>query len=152
MAMIEAARSQGVELDPNEYRPEPGETAPSATALSLWAQDGGMWARAVRIRWRHLFRLKGAGPVVLLFNDGSAGLLTDPTPKQMVVFHPRSACAEADPPVPVDEMRLSEVWSGEAVLLRAERVASVEADPPLHPALARRASCLKERKHPARLC
>src|SRR6185437_423094 len=33
------------------------------------------------------------------------------------------------PPMPVDEMRLAEVWSGEAVLLRAER-SQVEADPP----------------------
>ena len=32
-------------------------------------------------------------------------------------------------PVPVDELRLAEVWSGEAILLRAER-SQAEADPP----------------------
>ena len=35
----------------------------------------------------------------------------------------------ADPPVPVDELRLAEVWSGEAVLLRADR-GYAEADAP----------------------
>ena len=120
MAMIEAARSQGVELDPNEYRPEPGETAPSATALSLWAQDGGMWARAVRIGWRHLFRLKDAGPVVLLFNDGGAALLTDSDVEQMAVFL-KNPDAPSAPAIAVDELRLSQVWSGDAIMLRANR-------------------------------
>jgi subfamily B ATP-binding cassette protein HlyB/CyaB len=36
---------------------------------------------------------------------------------------------EADPPTPVDELRLAEVWSGDAVLLRAER-SLAETDPP----------------------
>ena len=41
----------------NEFRHTPGE-APTAAALSLWAQNAGMWSRAVRIRWRHLLALR----------------------------------------------------------------------------------------------
>ena len=44
MAMIVAGRYHGQELDPNEFR-----SAPTATALSTWAQSAGMWARAVRL-------------------------------------------------------------------------------------------------------
>ena len=39
---------------------------PSAAALSLWAQNAGLWTRAIRLRWRHLSRLQDGGPVVLL--------------------------------------------------------------------------------------
>ena len=63
-AMVQAGRYHGVELDPNEFRRPAGETAPSAAALSQWAQNAGMWSRAVRIRWRHLFRFQETGPVV----------------------------------------------------------------------------------------
>ena len=64
-AMILAGRFQGVELDPHEFSQEPEETTPSAAALSLWAQNAGMWSRAVRIRWRQLLKLTDSGPIVL---------------------------------------------------------------------------------------
>ena len=124
-----AARYYGLELDPNDFTLAPGEASPTAAALSSWAQNAGMWSRALRLRWRHLFTVTGAGPVVLLFNDGSAGLLTGSNPETKIVFIRDPRAPEAEPPVPVDEMRLDEVWSGEAVLLRAER-SQAEADPP----------------------
>ncbi len=80
-----------------------------------------MWSRALRLRWRHLFSVTGAGPVILLFNDGTAGLLLGSNPETKIVFIRDPRAPEADPPIPVDEMRLAEVWSGDAVLLRAER-------------------------------
>jgi hypothetical protein len=93
-AMILAARYQGVELDPEEYTPTVGETVPSPAGLSLWAQDAGMWSRAVRMRWRQLLKLQDAGPVVLLFTDGSAGLLTGANPAEKFV-----SIARAPPPL-----------------------------------------------------
>jgi len=129
LAMMMSARYYGLELDPGEFRLAPGETTPTAAALSKWAQDAGMWSRALRLRWRHLFSVSGAGPVVLLFNDGSAGLLTGANPETKIVFIRDPRAPEADPPIPVDEMRLQEVWGGDAVLLRADR-SQVEADPP----------------------
>ena len=121
-AMIQAARYHGIELDAHEFRHGSGdETAPSAAELSLWAESAGMWSRAVRIRWRHLLRCDDTGPIVLLFKDGSAGLLTAADTARKVVFvkDPRAPASAA--PVAVDELRLSQIWAGEAVLLRASR-------------------------------
>ncbi len=129
MAMMMAARYFGLELDPNEFRLAPGETAPSAAALSDWAKSSGMWSRALRLKWRHLMNFGGTGPVVLLFNDGTAGLLTGANPESKIVGLKDPRAPEADPAIMVDEMRLAEVWSGETILLRAER-GHAEADPP----------------------
>jgi ATP-binding cassette, subfamily B, bacterial HlyB/CyaB len=120
-AMIQAGRYHGVELDPNEFRRPAGESAASAAALAQWAQDAGMWARGMRIRWRHLLRFQETGPVVLLFEDGSAGLLTSANAEQRVVFIKDPFAPAGAAPIAVDELRLSEVWAGEAVLLRANR-------------------------------
>ncbi len=129
LAMMMAARYFGLDLDPSEFRGGPGDTQPSAAALSAWAQSSGMWSRALRLRWRHLFTVGGSGPVILLFKDGSAGLLIGANAEQKVVLIRDPRAPEAEPPVPVDEMRLNEVWGGDSVLLRAER-SQAEADPP----------------------
>jgi len=129
LAMMMAARYYGLELDAADFRLGQGESQPTAAALSAWAQGAGMWSRALRLKWRHLFSVTGAGPVVLLFNDGSAGLLSGANPETKIVFVRDPRAAEAEPPVAVDEMRLAEVWSGEVVLLRAER-SQEQADPP----------------------
>ena len=129
MAMMMAARYFGLELDPNEFRNGPGETVPGAAALAVWAKNSGMWSRALRLRWRHLMHLTGTGPVVLLFNDGTAGLLTGANPEAKIVGLKDPRAPEAEPAIMVDEMRLAEVWSGETILLRSERGAK-DADPP----------------------
>jgi len=88
-----------------------------------------MWSRAVRLRWRHLMRFHNTSPVVLLFTDGTAGLLTGVNAEHKVVFIKDPRGPAADAPVPVDELRLLEVWAGDAVLLRANR-GYTEADAP----------------------
>jgi ABC transporter transmembrane region len=80
-----------------------------------------MWSRAVRIRWRHLFRFQETGPVVLLFEDGTAGLLTGANGEQHVVYIRDPFTPAGTAPIAVDELRLSEAWAGEAVLLRTNR-------------------------------
>ncbi|THD43551.1 MAG: peptidase domain-containing ABC transporter [Bradyrhizobium sp.] len=121
--MILAARHQGVELDPSEFHTVNGDP-PSAAALSNWAQSGGLWARSVRIGWRHLIRFHDAGPVVLLFTDGSAGLQTGADAQKSIIYVRDPAAPEGAPPIAVDELRLRGVWNGEAVLLRAMRAQS----------------------------
>jgi ATP-binding cassette subfamily B protein len=121
LAMIFAGRYHGLELDPGEFRPAPGDAAPSAASLSSWAQDAGMWSRAVRLNWRHLMRFHNTGPVVLLLSDGSAGILTGVNAEHKVVFIKDPTGPAAEAAVAVDELRLSEVWAGEAVLVRANR-------------------------------
>ncbi len=120
-AVMVAARFHGVELDPGEVVSVGAQGAPSAVALCEWAQNAGMWARAVQLRWRQLVRCVDAGPVVLLFTDGSATLMVGADSDRNAVFlrDPRALASEIA--VPVDELRLERVWSGEAVLLRAER-------------------------------
>ena len=128
LAMMAAARYHGFELDPQEFRTdEPG--VPSAAALSTWAQNSGLWARAVRLKWRHLMRFSDTGPVVLLFNDGTAGLLTGANAEHKVVLVKDPRAAASDGALPIDEMRLAEVWSGEAVMLRVHRGIALENEP-----------------------
>jgi ATP-binding cassette subfamily B protein len=119
--MIQAGRHHGVELDPEEFPRTANATAPSAASLSEWAQNAGIWARAVRLNWRHLLRFQDSSPVVLLFKDGSAGLLTGANPQQNVVFIANPSAPAGSASRAVDELRLSQVWAGEAVLLRAAR-------------------------------
>jgi len=116
-----AAQFHGVELDPHEFKASNQSTAPSAADLSEWAQSGGMWARAVRIRWSHLLRFQDAGPVVLLFSDGGAALLVGASPERNTVFIRSADGSDDGEGIAVDELRLSAVWTGEAVLVRAAR-------------------------------
>lgn len=129
LAMIMAARHHGIELDPRDYRLPAGEDCPTAASLSAWAQEAGMWTRALRLRWRHLAQYRGSGPVVLLFPDGTASLVTGSSPEQRAVFlkDPRSPLAE--PGIPVDETTLTELWKGDAILIRARR-GTRDADAP----------------------
>jgi len=121
-AMLLAARHHGIELDLAAFRPPSGDAAPPANALATWAEDAGLWARALRMHWRHLLRFQdGSTPVVLLFKDGSAGLLSGADPAQNLVLLRDPNAPPGTSPVPVDELRLSEVWGGEAVLVRAAR-------------------------------
>jgi len=131
-AVVTAARLHGIVLDPKTFPKATDGSMPSASALAAWLGNAGMWARAVRLRWRHLIRLQvnEAAPAVLLFADGSAGFLIGANAERNVVVlkDPRSATAGGTCVV-VDEMRLEQVWSGETILLGARRGPS-EADAP----------------------
>ncbi len=128
-AVMVAARFHGMELDPGEVVSTGAQDIPSAASLSEWAQSAGMWARAVRLRFRQLTHFVDTGPVVLLLTDGSATLMVGADADRQVVFlrDPRALASEIA--LAVDELRLERIWSGEAVLLRARR-GQVETDAP----------------------
>src|SRR5260370_10276662 len=128
-AVMVAARFHGMELDSSELVSTGAQDMPSAASLSEWAQSAGMWARAVRLRWRQLMHLVDSGPVVLLLTDGSATLMVGADADRNVVFlrDPRALASEIA--LAVDELRLERVWSGEALLLRAQR-GQMETDAP----------------------
>ena len=128
-AIMVAARFHGVELDPKEVASTPAQHSPSAASLTEWARSAGLWARAVRLRWRQLLQLADAGPVVLLLTDGSATLMTGANAERDVVFLRDSRALTSEIAVAVDRLRLARVWSGEAVLLRAQR-GQMETDAP----------------------
>ena len=130
LAMVAVARHHGVDLPASEFRPAPGEAVPSPAALVGWARDQGLWAKAERVRWKALFKLQGAGsppaPVILLFKDGAAGLLAGSDAARNIVWLRNP---QGGDPVPVDELRLAQSWTGEVVLVRRLR-AEAEADQP----------------------
>jgi ATP-binding cassette subfamily B protein len=127
-AVIAAARHYGVELDRNEVR-FPSGGSPEPAALVDWLRGAGLWARGVTMRWQSLLGLQSSGPVVLLFRDGGATLVTrvDKARERIWV---RDPAAEVDvEPVPVDGPTLARQWDGETILLRAERGSAYDNEP-----------------------
>jgi len=123
MAITAAARFHGAELDRNDLR-TPADDIPGPAALTDWLRDSGLWAKSVRLTWQQIIALDVRKPVVLLLNDGSAVLLvaTDRKRDQVMIRHSRLAAG--DPPVAVSPADLHAVWSGEAILMRANRTAA----------------------------
>ena len=117
MAIEAAARFHNTELDRDELRVPKG-AAPSPAALVEWIREGGLWCRAVRMRFTQLLKVEASSPVILLLRDGSAALLTTVDPARNIVWVKDPRAPSGDPPVAVDELRLSQVWSGETLLLR----------------------------------
>ena len=120
LAVLAAARFYGYELDRTDLRTTKGEAPPPA-AFVRWLQGAGMWARANQIRWRQLVSMSDARPVVLLLDDGSAALMVRTDPARNIVWLKDPAATFESDPVPVDELRLSQAWSGLVLLLRPER-------------------------------
>lgn len=128
LAALAAARYHGFEPDPDDFHPAESGGVPSPSEIVEWLREAGLWARAARMNWRQLMKLTEPAPVVLLFNDGSAGLLTgiDAVERVALIKDPRGR--QSDLPVPVDELRLTEVWTGEVILIRKPREASGDRD------------------------
>ncbi len=133
MSVIAAARHHGTDLDLTDYQPRAGEAVPSAAALAEWARGQGLYARTDRVRWKALPKLVGsarpASPAILLFKDGTAGLMVGADPARQIVWirDPRQSGDEHA--VAIDEFRLANAWTGEVVLIRRARGAA-EADRP----------------------
>lgn len=133
LAVIAAARHHGVDLRAEDYAARVGEQVPSPASLAEFVRGAGLYAKAERVRWKSLFKLQGASnpppPVVLLFKDGTAGLMVASDASRNVIWlrDPRRSAAEE--PVPIDELRLADWWDGEVLLIRGLRTAS-EADKP----------------------
>ena len=133
LAVVAAARHHGVDLNASDYRARDGETMPSPASLAGWATQEGLHARATKLSWKSLFKLVGATrpppPVILLFKDGTAGLMIGADPARNIVWilDPRQTSNEFA--VAVDEFRLRQSWNGEALLIRRVRGES-EADVP----------------------
>lgn len=125
-AITEAARFNGTELDRAAYRGVKGETVPSPATLVAWLQDSGLTAKAARVRFRNLMRFANGTPAVLLFNDGSAGLMVGHDAVRNVVHLRDPMGPPTAAPVEVDELRLTRVWAGDVVLVRRKRGEELE--------------------------
>ena len=126
-ALVAVARYHGVDLDRGEFRAPPGEV-PSPAALVTWARENGLWAKATRLRWRQLIRMQSDAPLVLLFADGGAGILVSRDGNAGLVYL-KDPSRPGDEPIAVDELRLTNLWHGDVLLVRRERGTSVEEEP-----------------------
>jgi subfamily B ATP-binding cassette protein HlyB/CyaB len=135
LAVAAVARHHGFELDRDDFHLDAGDTVPSPASLVAWLRDQGLVAKASRLAWGQLLRLTEAAgtgtvsPVVLLFTDGSAGVLVASEAARNIVWirDPRSSGQDA---VAVDRLRLSQLWSGEAILVRRARGGQSEHESP----------------------
>lgn len=126
-AVLAAARYHGLELDIRDFAAEPGEDSPSPATLARWLNEQGAVAKGMRLRWRYLVKIRNSPPVVLMFKDGSAGLMVRADAEKGVVWLRDPMGGEGDAPVPVDELRLMQVWTGDVLLVKRRRDES-EAD------------------------
>src|SRR5262249_29247846 len=68
-------------------------------------------------------------PIVLLFGDGSAGLLVGKDAERELILLKDPRSPPGDPPIPVDELRLLQNWQGLALLVRRARGDSPDEEP-----------------------
>ncbi len=120
MAIAAAARFHGAELDRRDLRARDDES-PSPAALTDWLRGSGLWAKAVRLPWKQLVAIDLSSPVVLLLTDGSAVLLVRNDRKRDLIWVRHSRLTPTDAPVALSQAELSNVWTGQAVLMRARR-------------------------------
>ncbi len=130
-AVIAAARHHGVELDPKDFRGEITEVNPSPASLVRWLTEQGLVARAMRLKWRYLVRMHEIPPIVMMFRDGTAGLLVGADRERNLVWLRDPMGNDGDMPVAVDELRLSQVWTGDVILVQRSRNQS-EAESPIN--------------------
>ncbi len=126
-ALVAVAQWYGVELDAASFRIQPGES-PSPAALVAFAREGGLWAKATRLRWRQLLRMQSDAPLMLILADGGAAILVSRDPEAGTVSL-KDPGRPGDEPVAIDELRLAELWHGDVVLVRRERSASADEEP-----------------------
>ncbi len=125
-----AAKYHGTELDPKTFQAEPNEPSPSPATLVRWLSDQGMVARGMHLKWRYLLRMNNTPPIVLMFKDGSAGLFVSADLGRGVVWLRDPMGGESEPLIAVDELRLSQVWTGDVLLVRRAR-SQAEAESPV---------------------
>jgi ATP-binding cassette subfamily B protein len=120
MAVTAAAQYHGVHLDPDMLPPAGGAGQGRATQdLAAWVRAGGLHATPARLTWRRLMKLGDAGPVVLLLGNGGAALMMQADRARNIVWLRDPAIPRDQDGVAVDELRLRQVWSGEALLIRS---------------------------------
>lgn len=120
-AAMAAAKYHGVDLDIRDFARQPDEDSPSPATLARWLNGQGLVAKGMRLKWRYLIRLYNSPPVVLMFKDGSAGLMVGVNPQKRVVFLRDPLGSETDQPIAVDELRLRQAWTGDVLLVKANR-------------------------------
>jgi len=120
-AAMTVARYHGVDPDPRAVRLDATEAVPSSPVLVEWLRQSGLWARSMRLSFRQLMKIDSPAPILLLLSDGGAALVVGRNREHGVLLLRDPRALAGEPPVPVDELRLKQVWDGATLLVRASR-------------------------------
>ena len=128
-AIVAAVRFHGIDLDTRDFRDLKVGDIPSPESLAKRLRELGIVASTSRLKWRHIVHMVEKPPVVLLFQDGTAGIMVGADPRRNLIWLKDPARNEAEPAIAIDELRLAQVWAGATLLISRSRFAS-EADQP----------------------
>lgn len=132
-ALVAIAQQHGIEARYHDilrrYALPPGE--PETRIVLAIAQDLGLRAKAVHVRYQDLTRFEGALPALMRVDGGGALLLRSirRDPQQGLIALVQDPMSRDSEPLAVDEARLSGIWQGELLLFRRGSTASVEDAP-----------------------
>jgi ATP-binding cassette subfamily B protein len=130
--LVEVARLRGVDTSvdrlKHDYVLDAGE--PNTTRLLAICRDIGLKARSVTMSWRSLMEIGQAVPAIARLANGNCVLVTgvgnvNGTP---VVFLRDPLVAESTP-MPVDETRFTNAWTGDILLIKRDGVTEEEERP-----------------------
>ncbi len=126
--IMAGAREQGADLSREDLRVAQGE-APTPAALAEWVTQSGLWCRAAQVSWKQLLKMTSPGAVILLMKDGTAAAMVRPDAVRNVVWLKDPQIETEQEGVAVDELRLSQLWSGEILLIRPDRETRDDNEP-----------------------
>lgn len=131
-ALAMVAGTLGLRVSAEKLQRDHGRDGRELTLAQLArvADRLGLRARRVRLTWKHLLGLGKAFPAILRLDDGTVAVAERIGEERGVpvvqLRHPGNPDGKA---IPVDELRLSRAWSGEAMLLKRRAVLG-DADKP----------------------
>jgi ATP-binding cassette, subfamily B, bacterial HlyB/CyaB len=124
-SFVIAARQRGVHLSVaqliRDHQLPSGEVSPPQ--LLRIAESSGLRAKATRLRWASLVKLGTALPAIVLLRNGSAMVLlrihveTQGRPPIVVLQDPN---APQHAPLMLDEVRFTEAWDGDVILVKRD--------------------------------
>ena len=132
-ALAAVASRLGVDASVEQLRRRfalpPGE--PDTPTLVALARELGLEAQALHMKFQELPRLAGALPAILRAKDGGALILEDARsdPAKGTVAVIRDPSVSEDAVLAIDELHLTGVWEGEAILVKRLHSGTIEQQP-----------------------
>ena len=120
LALIATRLGLDVNVDQLRRRFALGAGEPDTPTLVALAKELGLEARAVALRFDELPRLGRALPAILRATAGGALILEDARadPVNGTIAVIRDPCSTEDAVLAIDELHLTDVWQGEAILVK----------------------------------
>jgi ATP-binding cassette, subfamily B, bacterial HlyB/CyaB len=120
LAVVAARLGVDASVDQLRRRFALGTGEPDTDTLIALARELGLEAQAVRLTFEELPRLAGTLPAILRAKNGGALILEDARsdPAKGTVAVIRDPSAAEDALLAIDELHLTDVWEGEAILVK----------------------------------